>query len=271
MSDLVGRLREAGCVFAESEAAILTEAAANAGQSDPANADARADADPDHAEALERLVARRIAGEPLEHVVGWAEFAGMRIPVAPGVFVPRRRTELVARVVARLAPASGTVVDLCCGAGPISVALATWRKDLTVVAADIDPVAVDLALRALAPLGGTAVVSDMDENLPPGLAGAVDVVASCPPYVPSDQIALMPHEAREYEPTVALDGGADGARMQSRVFAAAVRLLAPGGRCVVETSEHGADATLAAARAVGLAAVVEEDEEVGAVVVIATR
>ncbi len=251
MGDLVAQLRDAGCVFAEEEAGILFAAASDTVE-------------------LASLVARRIAGEPLEHVVGWAEFAGLRIPVARGVFVPRRRTELVARVAERLAPTSGTVVDLCCGAGAIGIALATWRDDLTVIAADIDPVAVDLAQRALAPLGGTTAVSDMDASLPPELTGSVDVVTSCPPYVPTRQIALMPHEARDHEPRKALDGGKDGARMQARVFKAAVRLLAPGGVCVVETSDHVVDATVAAATRAGLAAAVEEDDELGAVEVIAT-
>ncbi len=251
MGDLVAQLRDAGCVFAEEEAAVLFAAASDTAE-------------------LAALVARRIAGEPLEQVVGWAEFAGLLIPVTPGVFVPRRRTELVARIAERLAPASGTVVDLCCGAGAIGIALATWREDLTVIAADIDPGAVDLARRALSPLGGTAVVSDMDASLPPELMGAVDVVASCPPYVPTRQIASMPHEARDHEPRKALDGGKDGARMQARVFDAATRLLAPGGACVVETSDHVVDATVAAATRAGLAAAVEEDDALGAVVIVAT-
>ncbi len=251
MSDLVAQLREAGCVFPEEEAAILFAAASDTAE-------------------LSALVTRRVAGEPLEHVVGWAEFAGLRIPVVPGVFVPRRRTELVARIAERGSPTSGTVVDLCCGAGAIGIALATWRDDLTVIGADIDPVAVDLTRRALAPLGGSGVVSDMDADLPPGLAGGVNVVASCPPYVPTRQIALMPHEARDHEPLEALDGGKDGARMQARVFAAARRLLAPGGVCVVETSDHVVDATVAAATRAGLAAAVEEDDTLGAVVVVAT-
>ncbi len=202
--------------------------------------------------------------------MGWADFAGLRVPVAPGVFVPRRRTELVARIAHRLAPASGTVVDLCCGSGAIAIALATWRHDLTVIAADIDPLVVALARQALEPLGAMAVVSDMGAGLPDELTGRVDVVASCPPYVPSRQIALMPHEAREWEPRKALDGGKDGTRMQARVFAAAKALLAPGGTCVLETSEHLADATVAAATHAGFAASVEEDEALSGVAVVAT-
>src|SRR6476661_11001286 len=103
---VVARLRAAGCVFAEDEARLLL-------------AEARSD-------ALDALVARRVAGEPLEHVLGWAEFCGLRIAVSPGVFVPRRRTEaLVDLAVAVLVDVEHpVVVDLCCGAGGIGVAIA---------------------------------------------------------------------------------------------------------------------------------------------------
>ena len=89
--DLVATLRGAGCVYAEDEARLLTEAAA-----DPAE--------------LDRLVRRRVAGTPLEHLLGWVEFCGLRIAVEPGLFVPRRRTELLVREAARHAPARGAVV-----------------------------------------------------------------------------------------------------------------------------------------------------------------
>lgn len=249
---LVDRLRAAGCVFAEDEAAVLRSAATNA-------------------DALESMVARRVAGEPLEVVVGFAEFAGLRIPVTAGVFVPRVRTELVARLATALAPPSSIVVDLCCGSGAIAAAVAHARPDLDVWAADIDPVAVALAYTTLAPLGARALVSDMDASLPAALRGRVAVVASCPPYVPTEEVALMPPEAREHEPLASLDGGADGCAMQARVFAAALRLLAPDGVCVVETSDHLSDSTLAAAVAAGFTAHIEADDEIDAVVVVARR
>ena len=249
---LVARLRAAGCVFAEEEAAVLRAAASNA-------------------DALERMVARRTAGEPLEVVVGYAEFAGLRIPVAVGVFVPRVRTELVARLAVELAPPSSIVVDLCCGSGAIAAAVANSRPDLTVWAADIDPVAIALASTTLAHFGAHAVVSDMDAALPASLRGRVAVVASCPPYVPTAEVALMPPEARVHEPLASLDGGATGAAMQARVFDTARRLLAPRGVCIVETSEHLCDATLEAAVAVGLTAQVETDDEIDAIVVVARR
>ncbi|WP_062467569.1 putative protein N(5)-glutamine methyltransferase [Demequina maris] len=250
--DAVARLRAAGCVFAEDEARLIAEAAGT----DPA--------------AGERLLARRIAGEPLEHVLGWAGFAGLRIAVAPGVFVPRRRTELVARLAADLAPPGGLVVDLCCGTGAIAAAVAHARPDVRIVAADIDPAAVALAARTLAPFGASSLVSDLDAALG-GLTGTVDVVASCPPYVPTAQIPLMPREARDHEPARALDGGADGAALQRGVLAASSRLLRPGGVAVVETSEALVALTASAAGDAGLAAEVARDEERGATAVVARR
>src|SRR3954453_6754072 len=117
-------LRSAGCVFAEDEAALLLSSAQ----------------EPDE---LARLLARRVAGEPLEVVVGWAEFCGLRIEIDPGVFVPRRRTEVLVREAARLAPPADPVVvlDLCCGSGALGVALAHLLP-VELVAADVEPAAV---------------------------------------------------------------------------------------------------------------------------------
>src|SRR5690606_11440977 len=100
---LVARLRRAGCVFAEDEARLLREAASGA--------------------ELEALVARRVAGAPLEVLLGWTDFAGLRVAIAPGVFVPRRRSELLARLAAEALPPGGVVVELCCGVGAIAAAV----------------------------------------------------------------------------------------------------------------------------------------------------
>ena len=102
---VVARLRAAGCVFAEEEAELLTAAT-------------------DSPAALVRMVDRRAAGEPLEQILGWAEFCGLRIAVEPGVFVPRRRSELMVREAAALAGPRPVVLDLCCGSGALGVALA---------------------------------------------------------------------------------------------------------------------------------------------------
>jgi release factor glutamine methyltransferase len=234
-SAIVSRLRAAGCVFAEDEARLLAAAAVN-----------RAD--------LADMVDRRSAGLPLEHVLGWAEFCGLRIAVDPGIFVPRRRTEFLVREAARLArPAASTegppagspvvVVDLCCGCGAVGVALAAVLERVELYAVDVDAAAARCARRNLAVLGGHVYQGDLFEPLPTSLRGRVDLLVANAPYVPTDALGLLPPEARVHEPQVALDGGRDGLEVVRRVGAAAPLWLAPGGHLLVETSEHQASAT----------------------------
>ncbi|MDC7122821.1 putative protein N(5)-glutamine methyltransferase [Cellulomonas fimi] len=250
MPTLAARLRAAGCVFAEDEARVLL--------------DATSDAD-----ALETMVARRVAGEPLEQVVGWAEFCGLRVAVASTVFVPRRRTELLVREAVALASArDAVVVDLCCGTGAVGLAVVSSLVDAVLVAADVDPAAVAVARRNLDPVGGVALLGDLDAPLPDHLRGRVDVLTANAPYVPSDEVRLMPPEARDHEALVALDGGADGLDVQRRVASAAPRWLRPGGHLLIETSERQAPATAAAMSSAGLVPRVVEDDDLGATVVI---
>lgn len=248
MDDIVARLRAAGCVFAEDEAALLLAH------------------EPD-ADAREPLIARRVAGEPLETILGWVSFGGLRLEVTQGVFVPRVRTELVARAAVAALPDGGTFVDLCCGVGAIAALVAHERPDARVIAADISPRAVEVARRNLAPYGATVLVSDMDE----GVHGPADVVASCPPYVPTDEIDFMPSEARDFEPRGALDGGPDGTDLQAAVFTAAARLLRPGGLVIVETSGDQALRTAQRASFAGLNPGVGRDGELGAVIITARK
>jgi release factor glutamine methyltransferase len=242
----VTRLRAAGCVFAEDEAALLIS-------------EARA---PDE---LEAMVARRAAGLPLEQVLGWAEFCGLRISVDPGVFVPRRRTEFLVRQAllawgdepqspARspreaLAQPRDIIVDLCCGAGAIGAALAAAVDQAEVHAADIDPAAVRCARRNIP---GNVYQGDLYEPLPARLRGRVGILAANVPYVPSDEIRLLPAEARAHEPLVALDGGSDGLGVLRRVAAGAPAWLRPGGQLLIETSEAQAPQAAQAFSASGL-------------------
>lgn len=216
--DVVTALRTAGCVFAEEEASLLLEVART----------------PDE---LTAMVARRASGLPLEHVVGWAEFAGLRIEVDAGVFVPRRRTEfLVARAAALLRPGA-VVLDLCCGSGAVGAALAAAVPGVELHAADLDPAAVRCARRNLAGAGGRVYEGDLFAPLPAGLRGRVDVLAANVPYVPTGDIPLLPSEARDHEAPLALDGGADGLDLLRRVARSARAWLAPGGTLLSETSE----------------------------------
>src|SRR5712691_2844978 len=145
-SAIVTRLRAAGCVFAEDEARLLISAA-------------RTPAD------LAAMVDRRVAGLPLEHLLGWAEFFGLRIAVDPGVFVPRHRTEFLVSQAVSLAMPRAVVVDLCCGSGAVGAAFASSLHGIDLYAADIDPAAVRCARRNIIPAGGQVYEGDLYEPL----------------------------------------------------------------------------------------------------------
>jgi release factor glutamine methyltransferase len=289
---VIARLRAAGCVFAEEEAAIL---AASAGT----------------AVDLDLMVARRAGGEPLEQVVGWAEFAGLRVLVDPGVFVPRRRSEFLVEVAVRLPGRAGgtmprVIADLCCGTGALGLAVAAEldqaaEAERTVPAeraapsaevagcggkgsaaaggrlgwvelhaADLDPAAVACARRNVEPAGGHVYAGDLYAALPGALRGRIGRLICNAPYVPTTEIAFMPAEAREHEALIALDGGTDGLAVLRRAAAGAVEWLAPGGVLLVETSQRQAETMAGVMTTAGLAAQVHEDDESGATVVTGT-
>lgn len=261
LAAVVAVLRKAGCVFAEDEAKLLLDDAAS-----PAE--------------LARNVDRRAAGVPLEHIVGWAEFAGLRIEVDPGVFVPRRRTQLLvdaaAAVLAALECSQPPVaVDLCCGSGAVGAALlhAFPGAELPRVelhAADIDPSAVACARRNIRPLGGRVHQGDLFRALPISLLGRVQVLAVNAPYVPTAAISAMPPEARLHEPHLSLDGGSDGLDVHRRVAAAASEWLGTSGHVLIETSERQAAGTASILANAGFSVRTVHSDEVDGTVVIGT-
>ena len=238
VDELVLRLRAAGCVFAEDEAALLL-----AETDDPAE--------------LERLTRLRVEGLPLEHVLGWAEFHGQRYVVAPGVFVPRPRTEhLVDLAIDR---GGRTVLDLCCGSGAIGSAVASGIRGAELYSAELDPAAVVVARQNVP----RVFEGDLFDPLPRGLA--FDLIVVVAPYVPTDEIALLPHEARDFEPPLALDGGADGLDLVRRILADTAQWLAPEGALLTEVSKAQAPRVAELAAIYGFTAVVDDT------VVIVTR
>ena len=239
-------------MFAEDEARLLVAAARTP-------------------EELAVMVDSRVAGLPLEHVIGWAEFCGLRIAVDPGVFVPRRRTEFLVEQALPLIRLRDIVVDLCCGAGAIGTALAASESRLEVHAVDIDPAAVACARRNLQGRGGLAYEGDLFDPLPPALRGRVAVIVANVPYVPSDEVRLLPAEARAHEPRVALDGGPDGLGVLRRAAAGAPDWLVPGGHLLIETSDGQAPRAVSAFAASGLRARVESSADLNATVVIGTN
>lgn len=250
-ASIVTTLRAAGCVFAEDEAALLLSTA-------------------DTPAALAAMVDRRVDGHPLEHVLGWAEFCGLRVQVGPGVFVPRRRTEFLVQQALELTPTPSVVVDLCCGSGALGAALATALDGVELHAADVEPAAVRYA-RGNVGDRGTVYEGDLFAPLPDALRGRVDVLLANVPYVPTGDVELLPAEARVHEPRVALDGGGDGLDVMRRVAAEAPRWLAPGGSLLVETSERQTARAVEAVGSGGLIPRVVTSDELYATVVIGTR
>lgn len=247
---MVAALRRAGSVFAEQELAELARAADDGGD-------------------LAAMVARRERGEPIEQIVGSAAFAELRLAVHPGVFVPRRRTELLATIAAdALAglPRGARLLDLGCGSGAIA-ALAIHRvPGIRVVAIDADARAVACARENLP----GALVLRADSPAALDASATFDVIAANLPYVPTAALALMPRDARDHEPRLALDGGADGLAPLRALAPAIAARLAPGGAVAVELAPAQADAAAGILRAVGLGdARVLEDEALGATVLVA--
>jgi release factor glutamine methyltransferase len=250
-AEIVLALRSAGCVFAEDEAALLV-------------------AEDWSTDELALRVSRRVAGEPLEVILGWAEFDGLRVAIDPGVFVPRRRTEYLVRRARRIATPGSIVIDLCCGSGALGVALAAAVPGIRLYASDVETAAVACARRNVAGIG-EVFEGDLFDPLPPELRGRVDLLLVNAPYVPTDEIAGMPPEARDYEPLVTLDGGPDGLDVHRRVAAGATQWLAPGGTLLIEVSRQQAPVAAAILDRAGLTASVKRSKKFSATVVLGTK
>ncbi|MEV0892762.1 peptide chain release factor N(5)-glutamine methyltransferase [Promicromonospora sp. NPDC050262] len=225
----------------------------------------------DAAAAFARLVARRAAREPLQHLTGVAPFRHLELAVGPGVFVPRPETEEVAQVAideaAKVVGERGgaVVVDLCTGSGAIALAVATEVPGSRVHAVELDKDAHAWAARNVDALSAVAAGLDPAAGADPesaperivrlvkgdartalyGVDGTADVVVSNPPYVPSDAVPVDP-EVAEHDPAVALYGlGPDGLEVPRGITDAAARLLRSGGLYVMEHAEVQAEAARA--------------------------
>jgi release factor glutamine methyltransferase len=237
----------------------VLEALAAGGSVEPgAEADALLEAANDGAGPIGRLVARRLEGEPVSWITGWVWFCGIRVLVDPGVFVPRPQTEALARRAVELLPAVGIAVDLCTGSGAIAVVLRAERPGATVIATDVDPVATACASRN----GVEVLPGDLDEPLPPALRERVDVVTAVVPYVPTEELHLLPRDVLAHEPARALDGGPGGTAILERAARATVRWLRPGGTVLLELGGDQADELSTTMADAGLTAIrVHRDDE----------
>ncbi len=197
--------------------------------------------------AFDRMIERRLGGEPLQYVLGRWAFRTLDLLVDRRALIPRPETEVVAGVaLAELERLAGSgrrlaAVDLGTGSGAIGLSLAAERTDTEVVLTDISPDALQVARANLAGLGRKAtrvriVEGSWFEPLPARLAGATDVIVSNPPYVSAAD--ELPPEVRDWEPAGALVA-ADGGRADlARLIDGAGSWLGPGGALVVELAPH---------------------------------
>lgn len=237
----VETLRRSGSVFAEEELTALAEAA-------------------DDTDGLADLVARRAAGVPIELLVGYAWFGELRIAVAPGVFIPRHRTEYLVDRACRRVRRGDAVLDLGCGTGAVGALLAHRVAGLALTAMDSDPAAVACA-RSNLPPSARVVRGDSPAVLAPARFRAI--VANLP-YVPSGRVAYLPHDARDWEPRDALDGGTDGLDPLRRVAPDLLARLVAGGWFLLELAADQVDTArtvLAEAGFAPSAVVVTDDGE----------
>lgn len=238
----IGRLRRAGLATARHDAErLLAESLGTTRLGLYLEPDRSVS--PDALDRFGELLDRRARHEPLQYLLGWEEFAGLRLRVGPGVFIPRPETELLAERALTLLPDwPARVVDLGTGSGAIALALARARPGVVVWAVERSAEACGWARANVAALGLADRIQVVEGDLwTPlaglGLEGTVDLVVSNPPYIPADQLAELPEEVRAHEPIEALDGGPGGLAVHRRILAAAPEFLRPGGVLLLEIGE----------------------------------
>jgi release factor glutamine methyltransferase len=212
-------------------------------------------------ELLASLVGRRLTGEPLAWITGSASFCGLEIRVDPGVYVPRRQSEPLARRAVERLPTNGAAIDLCTGAGAIAKTLITEHPGARVVASDVDERAVACATAN----GAEVYLGDLFAPLPRTLEGRVDVVVGVVPYVPTLALPLLQRDTFAFESPLSYDGGRDGTEILRRVLTESPRFLRRGGALLLELGGEQADALgddLARLGYVDVSVLVDEDGDV---------
>lgn len=203
--------------------------------------------------AVQALTARRIAGEPVQYIAGWAPFYGLNLEVGPGVFIPRFETETIVDYILEQLNADKTnqtfeVLDLCAGSGAVGIALAAQSPRLRVTLVEKEPVPVAYAISNIRRYGLAEQVQvvQMDAlgDFPPEWRGRFRYITANPPYIPLSQIADLPPDVRDGEPHSALTDGGDGLGFH-RVWRHTIpSLLSPNGLFLTEVGDGQADSVM---------------------------
>ncbi len=262
-------LTEAGVASPEADADLLIGHVLELSRGEvQAKAIAGVELRADQFDEVSRMLDRRVAREPLQHITGVAYFRSLALAVGPGVFVPRPETEQVAQfaidALKAVAGAEPVAVDLGTGSGAIAFAMATEVPHSLVYAVEVSPDAFEWTTRNRVQTGAanaTLLLGDLADAFPE-LDDTVDVVISNPPYIPADAIP-RDLEVRLHDPSVALYGGADGLDVVHQVSRTAIRLLHAGGTLVLEHGELQGAAIAELLRADGWVAVATHRDLLG--------
>lgn len=196
-------------------------------------------------EVLEKLMQRRISGEPLQYILEHQEFWSVDFKVDPRVLIPRPETELLVEqslmILSEISLRFPSVLEIGTGSGAIAIALAKELKDIFVVATDISMQALVLARENARSVGVlhriNFVNGDLFSPLHPLKGGApFDLILSNPPYITRGKIDTLAKEVKDHEPRVALDGGEDGLAFYRRIIPEAHFYLRKGGWLLLEVA-----------------------------------
>lgn len=214
---------------------------------------------------FETMVERCVQGEPLQHVLGYASFRGLRIDVSPAVMVPRPETEEVTEAALETVAdvEAPHVLDVGTGSGCIALAFKHERPDAVVTAWDVSAEALAVARTNAQQLDLDVRFEKVDlfaDAVQDRLTDRVDLLVSNPPYIPNAEADELPAVVRDYDPPTALFAGEDPLRFYRALAGRAPTLCVPGGAVVFETHADYAEATAQVARNAGLCNVhIEED------------
>ncbi len=214
---------------------------------------------------IDGFVRRRAAREPIQYILGYAEFCGLRIKVGPGVLIPRPETEMLVEVALSVLDERGMrkapldILDLCTGSGCIALALARACPGSRVYGTDVSDAALRYAehnarvngIQNVTFLAGSLFEPFEHRSAEPSVPGFFDIIVSNPPYLRTSDLEKAQPEVRAWEPRDALDGGADGLDCFRTIIPGARNYLSRGGFLILEVGVNQAEAVTALARGAG--------------------